>query len=144
MGFWNKSKDIEQLSVWSQEEEETPEQPVVEEIGEIQSQPIIEAKSVNRPPAKKAEVGPRKITSRIERTNRLNVNDRMDLMVSFYMAVINGVIKSLIVQGGPGLGKTYMLKRMFEEIRNGGGKRLPHHQSRCICIWLLHYHLQMG
>ena len=124
MGFWNKKSIEEQeKTFWDKPLEEEPVAEIVSVIVETQE---VEVKNEKKLPVKsasvKVEVGPRKITSRIDRTNRLDVNARMELMVSFYMAIINGVIKSLIVQGGPGLGKTYMLMQCLKKAGMVEGK----------------------
>ena len=123
MGFWNnKSIEEQEETFWKtpQGEEPVPDISITVETQEIEvkNEKKLPVKSVSA----KVEAGPRKITSRIDRTNRLDVNARMELMVSFYMAVINGVIKSLIVQGGPGLGKTYMLKQCLKKAGMVEGK----------------------
>ena len=65
----------------------------------------------------------RKISTVEERLNRLEVNERFDLMSDTASSVIEGTIKSAIIGGDPGLGKTHevvenLLKKKYKRVEN--------------------------
>jgi len=65
----------------------------------------------------------RKISTIEERLNRLPVNERFALMSDSASSVIEGTIKSIIIGGDPGLGKTHevvenLLKKKYKRVEN--------------------------
>ena len=119
MGFWKK-KEPEIVGSWD-DEEETPVVETTVESVEFVDQPetsqtpvqAIVVKGQMR--ATGATSKPRKTKSKAEIAAALPINERMQLLIDFYSAVLEGTIPSFMVQGGPGLGKTYILLEMFKK-----------------------------
>ena len=58
----------------------------------------------------------RKVVSRIDRMNRLSVNDRLATMANGFRAVALGTLPAVMVRSGPGIGKTHTLKELFKKL----------------------------
>ena len=121
MGFWDrlKKKEPEIKGTWGDEEE-----PVVETTGkfiveseekEITTTPIPKAKPTGKTTKIPPGIANRKTRSIAERIADYPINERMELMVQAYIKVLEGIITSVLVQGGPGLGKTYMLLELLKK-----------------------------
>ena len=135
MGLFNRK--AKKIKLWDEEpieetkDEKENSQPQVEETPkqkaahketarrQIESQkekyPLVHAPS---DPYEK-----RTVSTVTERLNRLNVNDRMDLMASIASAVIEGTIACCLIGGSPGLGKTHTV---VEELLKKKYKRVEH------------------
>ncbi len=114
MGFWKK-KEPEIVGSWDDEEET----PVVETTEKFVDQPEGKSqKSVLQIPVQTGKQGTnpaRRTRSRAEIAARMPINARMQLMEDYYNCVLDGTIPSFMVQGGPGLGKTYILLELFKK-----------------------------
>ena len=121
MGFWKKTPEIK--GSWGDEEEENP---VVETTGKFVDQPEEEKVKETTTPIPKAKptgktvkvppgIANRKTKTRQEILASMHINDRMDLVLDYYISVLDATITSLIVQGGPGLGKTYILLELLKK-----------------------------
>ena len=125
MGFWKKTPEIK--GSWGDEEEENP---VVETTGKFVDQPEEEkVKETTTPIPKAKPTGktvkvPPGIANRKTRDWARNLGEyayqRPDgFGKNYYISVLDSVITSLLVQGGPGLGKTYIPAGTLEKERHG-------------------------
>jgi hypothetical protein len=117
---WDEPTETEDEEEQSQVEEELPIQDPVKK--ETVRQHI---KSNNQPTHSRVEVAPapRRVSTVTERLNRLNVNDRMDLMADVASSVIEGTIPCCLIGGDPGIGKTHTI---VEELLKKKYKRVEH------------------
>ena len=58
----------------------------------------------------------RVVLTQLERTSKMHINQRLATMESLMKAVIHGVIPAVMVQSGPGIGKTHTLLELFKQM----------------------------
>lgn len=115
MGFWKKTPEIK--GSWGGEDPvvETTVIDQTEEVKVKETTPIPKAKLTGKTTKVPPGIANRKTRSRQEIIASMEINERMDLVLNYYTGVIGGVLTSVIVQGGPGLGKTYILLELFKK-----------------------------
>lgn len=122
---WGRKKKPGQSLAEPETEEHDQEEEVEEgeEVVEIKVEESIDGERVTvevpktkTPTPKPKKTNNRVIVSRMERLNQLDVNKRLDLMESLFKSVLVGTIPAVMVQSGPGIGKTHTFMELVKKM----------------------------